>query len=217
MYLIGLTGSIGMGKTLTASLFEAAGVPRYDADAAIHVLYAPGGDAVAPIAELFPDAIVDGAVDRGILGQLVLKDADKLKQLEALVHPLAGASQMAFLSRHAEAGAPMALLDIPLLYETGGDGFVDCVVVVSAPYEVQRARVLARPGMSEEKFLDILGKQVPDAEKRRRADFIVDSSVSVEDARRQIHDILAALEGREGTALDARRQRYEQREAERGA
>ena len=217
MYLIGLTGSIGMGKTLTASLFEAAGVPRYDADAAIHALYAPGGDAVAPIAELFPDAIVDGAVDRGILGQLVLKDADKLKQLEALVHPLAGASQMAVLSRHAEAGAPMALLDIPLLYETGGDGFVDCVVVVSAPYEVQRARVLARPGMSEEKFLDILGKQVPDAEKRRRADFIVDSSVSVEDARRQIHDILAALEGREGTALDARRQRYEQREAERGA
>ena len=216
MYLIGLTGSIGMGKTLTASLFEAAGVPRYDADAAIHALYASGGDAVAPIAELFPDAIVDGAVDRGILGQLVLKDADKLKQLEALVHPLAGASQMAFLSRHAEAGAPMALLDIPLLYETGGDGFVDCVVVVSAPYEVQRARVLARPGMSEEKFLDILGKQVPDAEKRRRADFIVDSSVSVEDARRQIHDILAALEGREGTALDARRQRYEQREAERG-
>ncbi|MGB0342663.1 MAG: dephospho-CoA kinase [Parvibaculales bacterium] len=213
MYLIGLTGSIGMGKTLTASLFEAAGVPRYDADAAIHALYAPGGDAVAPVAELFPDAIVDGAVDRGILGQLVLKDADKLKQLEALVHPLAGASQMAFLAKHAEAGAPMALLDIPLLYETGGDGFVDCVVVVSAPYEVQRARVLERPGMSEEKFLDILAKQVPDDEKRRRADFIVDSSVSVEDARRQIHDILATLEGREGTALEARRQRYEQRSA----
>ncbi len=211
MFLIGLTGSIGMGKTLTASLFEDEGVPRYDADAAVHALYEKNGAAVEPIGALCPEAIVDGAVDRAILGQVVLKDAEKLKQLEAIVHPLAGASQMQFLEAEIQRNTAFVLLDIPLLFETGGDGFVDCTVVVSAPAEIQKARVLARPGMSEERLNDILAKQVPDAEKRQRADFIVDSSISVEDARRQVRDIMKQLQGREGRAYEARKARYEAR------
>ncbi|MGC6534726.1 MAG: dephospho-CoA kinase [Parvibaculales bacterium] len=209
MYLIGLTGSIGMGKSLTASLFAEEGVPVYDADAAVHALYAKGGAAVAPIGALVPQAVVDGAVDRAILGQHVLKDADKLKQLEAIVYPLAGASQSSFLQDAMAKGAAQAVLDIPLLFETGGDGFVDCTVVVSAPYELQKQRVLARPGMSEERLADILAKQMPDADKRQQADFIVDSSVSVEDAHRQVRAILQAVRGREGTALAARLERAE--------
>lgn len=210
MYLLGLTGSIGMGKTLTASLFEEEGVPRYDADAAVHKLYEKGGAAVAPIGELVPAAIVDGAVDRAVLGQAVLNDAALLKQLEAVVHPLAGAAQIAFLTHHEAAGAACVLLDIPLLFETGGDGFVDSVIVVSAPFEVQRERVLARPGMSEEKFLAIVDKQLPDAEKRARAEFIVDSSISKADALRQVRDILTAVKGRTGTAFAARLARAQQ-------
>ena len=182
MFLIGLTGSIGMGKTQTAALFEAEGVPRYDADAAVHALYEKGGAAVAPIGALVPEAIVDGAVDRGIPGQAVLKDADKLKQLEQIVHPLAGKSQMAFFAEQEQAKAEMVLLDIPLLFETGGDGFVDTVVVVSAPAELQRQR----------------------ADKRARAEFVVDTSISVEDAHRQVRDILTELKGREAKALAAR-------------
>ena len=212
MYLIGLTGSIGMGKTQTAALFEEQGVPRYDADAAVHALYEKGGAAVAPVGALVPEAIVDGAVDRTILGQAVLKDAAKLKALEAAVHPLAGAGQMQFLAACAAAGAPAVLLDIPLLFETGGDAFVDCTVVVSAPFALQKERVLARPGMSEERFNDILAKQVPDEEKRARADFIVDSSISVADAHRQVRAILQEIEGRSGTAYAARRARYEARQ-----
>ena len=144
MYLIGLTGSIGMGKSATARLFQQANVPVYDADAAVHALYEKGGAAVAPIGALVPEAIIDGAVDRAILGQHVLKDAEKLKALEAIVHPLAGQSQFAFLSAAQAEGAPVVVLDIPLLFETGGEAFVDCVVVVSAPFELQRQRVLAR-------------------------------------------------------------------------
>ena len=209
MYLIGLTGSIGMGKSATAAMFAAEGVPVYDADAAVHALYEKGGAAVAPIGELVPEAVVDGAVDRGILGQHVLKDADKLKQLEAIVHPLAGKSQMQFLDAAMAAHAPCAVLDIPLLFETGGDGFVDCTVIVSAPFEVQRDRVLARPGMSEERFNDILAKQVPDADKRAKADFIVDSSISLEDAHHQVRAILKSIKGRTGHALAARRARMQ--------
>jgi dephospho-CoA kinase len=211
MFLIGLTGSIGMGKTLTASLFEDEGVPRYDADAAVHALYEKNGAAVEPIGTLCPEAIVDGAVNRAILGQVVLKDAEKLKQLEAIVHPLAGASQMQFLEAEVQKQTPFVLLDIPLLFETGGEGFVDCTVVVSAPAEVQKARVLARPGMTEERFYDILAKQVPDAEKRQRADFIVDSSISPEDARRQVRDIMQQVQGRAGQAYEARKARYQAR------
>ena len=211
MFLIGLTGSIGMGKTLTASLFEDEGVPRYDADAAVHALYEKNGAAVEPIGALCPEAIVDGSVDRAILGQVVLKDAEKLKQLEAIVHPLAGASQMHFLESEVQKQTPFVLLDIPLLFETGGEGFVDGTVVVSAPADIQKARVLARPGMSEERFNDILAKQAPDAEKRQRADFIVDSSISVEDARRQVRDIMSQLQGRTGQAYEARKARYQAR------
>ena len=207
MYLIGLTGSIGMGKSLTASLFQKQGVPVYDADAAVHALYEKDGAAVAPIGALVPEAVVDGTVDRAILGAHVLKDAEKLKALEAIVHPLAGQAQMAFLLDNEAAGTKAAVLDIPLLLEGGGEKFVDSVVVVSAPYELQRQRVLARPGMSEERFADILAKQVPDAEKRKRAEFIVDSSISVEDAEAQVRAILDAIEGRVGAAYAARKAR----------
>ena len=204
MYLIGLTGSIGMGKTQTAALFEEEGVPRYDADAAVHGLYEVGGAAVGPIGELFPEAVRDGAVDRAALGRIVLKDGAKLAALEKMVHPLAGATQVDFLNAQMAAGATHVLLDIPLLFETGGHEFVDCVVVVSAPPDIQRARVLERPGMTEEKFADILAKQVPDSDKRAAADFIVDSSVSVADAHRQVKEILAAVRDRKGTVLQAR-------------
>jgi dephospho-CoA kinase len=209
MYLIGLTGSIGMGKSATGQLFIEAGVPVYDADAAVHALYEKGGAAVAPIGALVPEAIVDGAVDRAILGQYVLKDGDKLKHLEAIVHPLAGQSQFDFLTKAMADNAPLVVLDIPLLFETGGDGFVDSVVVVSAPFAMQKKRVLARDGMSEARFLDILAKQTPDEEKRQRADFIVDSSISIADARTQVHAILAALEGKSGAAYEARLARFE--------
>ena len=204
MYLIGLTGSIGMGKTQTAALFEEEGVPRYDADAAVHGLYEVGGAAVGPIGEMFPEAVRDGAVDRAALGRIVLKDGPKLAALEKMVHPLAGAKQVDFLNAQMAAGATHVLLDIPLLFETVGQEFVDCVVVVSAPPDIQRARVLARPGMTEEKFADILVKQVPDSDKRAAADFVIDSSVSVADAHRQVKEILAAVRDCKGTVLQAR-------------
>lgn len=212
MYLIGLTGSIGMGKTQTAALFEEEGVPRYDADAAVHGLYEVGGAAVGPIGEMFPEAVRDGAVDRAALGRIVLKDGAKLAALEKMVHPLAGATQVDFLNAQMAAGATHVLLDIPLLFETGGHEFVDCVVVVSAPPDIQRARVLERPGMTEEKFTDILAKQVPDSDKRAAADFIVDSSVSVADAHRQVKEILAAVRDRKGTVLQARLDRAQVRD-----
>ena len=212
MYLIGLTGSIGMGKTQTAALFEEEGVPRYDADAAVHGLYEVGGAAVGPIGEMFPEAVRDGVVDRAALGRIVLKDGAKLAALEKMVHPLAGATQVDFLNAQMAAGATHVLLDIPLLFETGGHEFVDCVVVVSAPPDIQRARVLERPGMTEEKFADILAQQVPDSDKRAAADFIVDSSVSVADAHRQVKEILAAVRDRKGTVLQARLDRAQVRD-----
>ena len=210
MYLMGLTGSIGMGKTLTAGLFEQEGVPRYDADAAVHALYAQGGAAVAPIAQLVPEAIIDGAVDRTILGRAVLDDAAQLKKLEAIVHRLVGAAQIDFLTAQKQANARQVLLDIPLLFETGGDAFVDCTIVVSAPFAVQQQRVLARPDMTAKKFASIVAKQLPDAEKRARADFVVDSSVSVAHAHAQVRAILKAVAGREGVAYAARLTRAKQ-------
>ena len=212
MYLIGLTGSIGMGKTQTAALFEEEGVPRYDADAAVHGLYEVGGAAVGPIGEMFPEAVRDGAVDRAALGRVVLKDGAKLAALEKMVHPLANATQVDFLNAQMAAGATHVLLDIPLLFETGGHEFVDCVVVVSAPPDIQRARVLERSGMTEEKFADILAKQMPDSDKRAAADFIVDSSVSVADAHRQVKEILAAVRDLKGTVLQARLDRAQVRD-----
>lgn len=204
MLLIGLTGSIGMGKSQTARLFEELGVPVYDADATVHALYAKGGDAVEPVGELFPDVIVDGAIDRARLSAHVINDAAALKKLEAVVHPLAGRAQFDFLRQHLARGTAMVALDIPLLLETGAQDRVDAVVLVSAPFAIQKQRVLARPNMSEEKFNAIIAKQMPDAEKRAHADFIVDSSISVDDARRQVRDILTALAGRQGTAVERR-------------
>ncbi|MBO6634651.1 dephospho-CoA kinase [Parvibaculum sp.] len=204
MLLIGLTGSIGMGKSETAKMFRALGVPVYDADAAVHKLYDKGGKAVEPIREAFPSAVVDDAVDRKALSRAVLGLPDEMKKLEAIVHPLVGEAQIAFLKENMAAGHEMAVLDIPLLYETGGETRVDVVVVVSAPYDIQKTRVLARPDMDEAKFAAIHAKQTPDAEKRRRADFIVESDKGLDHAREQVSAIVDALKGREGKVLKER-------------
>ncbi|ABS62873.1 dephospho-CoA kinase [Parvibaculum lavamentivorans DS-1] len=204
MLLIGLTGSIGMGKSETAKMFRELGVPVYDADAAVHKLYEKGGKAVEPLRAAFPSAIVDGAVDRKLLSRAVLGLPDEMKKLEAIVHPLVGEAQMEFLRENMAAGKAMAVLDIPLLYETGGETRVDVVVVVSAPYDIQKTRVLARPDMDEAKFAAIHAKQVPDAEKRKRADFIVESDKGLDHARAQVAAIVDALKNREGKVLAAR-------------
>jgi dephospho-CoA kinase len=193
MIVLGLTGSIGMGKSTTAQMFREAGVPVWDADAAVHQLYAEGGAAVAPIGQSFPGAVRNGVVDRAALSELLKTDAAAWKRLEAIVHPLTRASQQAFLRKHLDAGAKTVVLDIPLLMETGQDNFMDAVVVVSAPAEVQRARVLARPGMTAQRFEAILGKQTPDAEKRRRADFVINTALGLDEARRQVRAVLAAI------------------------
>lgn len=193
MKLIGLTGSIGMGKSATAQMFRDEGVRVYDADAAVHAIYDVGGAAVGPVGALFPEAIVDGAVDRTLLSKAVLNDAEALKKLEGVVHPLVAGEQQRFLAEARAAGADLVILDIPLLYEKGGDKRVDAVVVVSAPEDVQRERVLARPGMSEEKFETILAKQTPDAEKRAQADHVIDTGQGFDHARAQVRSVLDAL------------------------
>jgi len=205
MLLVGLTGSIGMGKSKSAELFEAEGLPVYDADASVHALYAKGGAAVAPLSAHFPEAIKDGAVDRTILGKLVLNDSEMLQKLESIVHPLAGQVQKSFLETQEAAGKKAVILDIPLLFEKKAEGLVDVVVVVSTTPEVQKQRVLERPGMTEEKFHSILSKQMPDAEKREKADFVVDSTISVADAHRQIRDIINKLDGIPARALAVRK------------
>jgi len=204
MLLIGLTGSIGMGKSETARMFERLGVPVYDADAAVHLLYAKGGAAVAPISRLWPDTIANGAVDRAALSRHVLGQPEEMQKLEAIVHPLVGAAQLEFLRSMKAQGHEMVLLDVPLLYETGGESRVDIVVVVSAPYDLQKTRVLARPGMDMAKFAAIHAKQVPDEEKRRRADFVVDTSQSLEHAFEQVESIVQTLKGRDGKVLAER-------------
>ncbi|HEY4344034.1 MAG TPA: dephospho-CoA kinase [Parvibaculum sp.] len=204
MLLIGLTGSIGMGKSETAKMFVKLGVPVYDADAAVHALYAKGGAAVAPLGEAFPIAVVDGAVDRQALSRAVLGLPDEMKKLEAIVHPLVGNSQLDFLRKAQAEGHGAVVLDIPLLYETGGEKRVDVVVVVSAPYHIQEARVLARPGMDTAKFAAIHAKQVPDEEKRRRADFIIDTDKGLEHAFDAVKTIVEILKGREGKVIKQR-------------
>lgn len=204
MLLVGLTGSIGMGKSETAKMFARLGIPVYDADAAVHAIYEKGGAAVEPLRAEFPDAIVDDAVDRVKLSKLVLDDKAALKKLEGIVHPLVGATQMQFLKDASAANAAMAVLDIPLLYETGGETRVDAVVVVSAPADVQRARVLDRPGMTEEKFEQILAKQVPDAEKRAKADFVVETDKGLEHAFEQVTRITEELKSWEPKVLKER-------------
>jgi dephospho-CoA kinase len=191
MIILGLTGSVGMGKSTTARLFAEEGVPVHDSDAAVHQLYE--GEAVPLIEAAFPGTTAGGKVDRTKLGTRVLGDAGALALLEAIVHPLVRASADRFVAEARARGAPVIVLDIPLLYETAGEDRVDAVIVVSAPPEVQRERVLARPGMTPEKFAAILAKQMPDAEKRARADFVVDSSRGIEPARAQVQDILRAV------------------------
>ncbi|MGB5949571.1 MAG: dephospho-CoA kinase [Parvibaculum sp.] len=204
MLLIGLTGSIGMGKSETAKMFARLGVPVYDADAAVHALYAKGGAAVEPLRAAFPSAVIDGAVDRTELSRCVLGLPEEMKKLEAIVHPLVGRAQMDFLRKAAAEGHHAVVLDIPLLYETGGETRVDVVVVVSAPYDIQKERVLARPGMDMAKFAAIHAKQVPDAEKRRRADFVIETDKGLDHAFEEVTKVVEALKGREGKVLKAR-------------
>ncbi|TPJ61591.1 dephospho-CoA kinase [Mesorhizobium sp. B2-7-1] len=193
MIVLGLTGSIGMGKSATAKMFAEAGVPVHDSDETVHRLYS--GKAAPLVEAAFPGTTQAGVVDRVRLAGKVLGDPAALKQLEAIVHPLVRADADAFLAKHRAAGAPLAVLDIPLLFETGGRGRVDKVVVVTASPEIQRVRVLARPGMSEEKFASILAKQVPDAEKRRQADFIIDTGHGFEAARKAVEAVIVELTG----------------------
>lgn len=193
MIILGLTGSIGMGKSATSEMFRAEGVPVYDADAAVHALYAKGGAAVAPLSEAFPSAVIDGAVDRTVLSSLVIGKPDEIKKLEMIVHPLVGMQQRNFLEENRAKGTPVVVLDIPLLFEGQGHRMVDAIAVVSAPAEMQRERVLARPGMTEEKFAEIVKKQTPDAEKRARADFVIDTSRGFDYAREQVRQVLGAL------------------------
>lgn len=188
MFILGLTGSIGMGKSATARMFAEEGVPVQDADAVVHALYE--GEATPLIEAAFPGTTAKGVVDRVKLGAQVIGNAEAIKRLERIVHPLVAQKREQFLAEAERAGADVAVLDIPLLYETRGETRCDAVVVVSAPSEVQRERVLTRPGMTEERLLAILAKQMPDADKRRRADFIVDTSRGFDVARQQVREIL---------------------------
>ncbi|MEH3118373.1 MAG: dephospho-CoA kinase [Methylorubrum populi] len=190
--VLGLTGSIGMGKSATAAMFAALGVPVHDSDAAVHALYGPGGAAAQAIGAAFPGSLTpEGGVDRPALRAAVLGEADKLARLEAIVHPLVQAESRAFLARNADAA--LVVLDIPLLFETGADARCDAVLVITAPPEVQRARVLARPGMTEAAFEAIRAKQMPDAEKRARADFLIDTSRGFAHAEAEVARIVKRL------------------------
>lgn len=188
MIVLGLTGSIGMGKSTTAKLFMEAGVPVYDADATVHKIYE--GEAVPLVEQAFPGTTADGKVDRQKLSARVVHDAAAMKQLESIVHPLLRSHHQKFLDDAERAGAPVAVVDVPLLYETGGEKRVDAVVVVTTSPEVQRARILARENMDEAKLDAILARQLPDAEKRKRADFVVDTSHGLDPVRDRIRDIL---------------------------
>jgi dephospho-CoA kinase len=189
MIILGLTGSIGMGKSTTAKLFAEAGVPVYDADATVHRLYE--GEAVAAIEAAFPGTTADGKVDRNRLSAQVVHDPDAIRRLEGIVHPMLGASRQKFLHDAERSGAPVVVVDVPLLYETGGEKRVDAVVVVTTTPEIQRERVLARDNMSGERLDAILARQLPDAEKRKRADFLVDTSDGFDPVRARIRDILS--------------------------
>ena len=197
MFILGLTGSIGMGKSTTAGFFREAGVPVHDSDAVVHQLYE--GEAVGPVEAAFPGITTDGKIDRAKLSDRLVGNPDAIKRLEAIVHPLVRAVSERFVHEQAARGSRVIVLDIPLLFETGGEKHVDAVVVVSAPAEVQRARVLSREGMTAARLDALLARQMSDAEKRARAHFVVDSSRSFDSARAQVHGILravAALPGR---------------------
>ncbi|GGB38689.1 dephospho-CoA kinase [Sphingomonas metalli] len=188
---LGLTGSIGMGKSTVAAMFAADGVPVFDADAEVHRLQGPGGALVPAIETAFPGTTGPGGVDRAALGRAVLADDDAMTRLERIVHPAVFAARAAFLAAHRHA--PLVLLDIPLLFETGGEGGVDRIAVVSAAPAVQRARVLARPGMTEAKFAAILARQLPDAEKRARADHVIATDVPLADTRAAVRAVIACM------------------------
>ncbi len=196
MIVAALTGSIAMGKSETARMFAARGIPVFDSDAAVHALYGAGGAAVESIRALVPDAVSAGAVDRARLSAAVMHDKALLRTIEQVVHPLVRRMQDDFLKQAEARGSMLAILDIPLLFETGRDREVDSIIVVSAPADVQRSRALQRPGMTPEKLEFILSKQVPDSEKRRRADYVIDTSKSLQDAARQVEAIISELEQR---------------------
>lgn len=188
--VLGLTGSIGMGKSTTSGFFREAGVPVWDADAAVHALYAPGGAAVAPIAALHPPAVRDGAIDRSALRDWIAADPHALARIERIVHPLVAQSQARFLDENADA--PLVVLDVPLLFEAGGADLCDATLVVSAPPDLQRARVLSRPGMTEAHFNTILSKQIPDDQKRARATHVIET-LTLDQTRAAVQDLIARL------------------------
>ena len=194
MIVIGLTGSIGMGKTTTAKLFADEGVPVCDSDAVVHDLYR--SEAVSPIAVAFPQAVQEGRVNRDILSHILRENPAQFSVLESIVHPLVRSKQDAFVAEHKQNGEAVALLDIPLLFETKAESRVDVVVVASCSPKIQRERVLSRPGMTEEKFAMILSRQMPDVDKRRKADFIIDTGRGIEDAKMQVRSVLRALSQR---------------------
>ena len=193
MILLGLTGSIGMGKSTTTAMFAEHGALVWNADDAVHALYSVGGAAVEPIGEAFPGVVVDGAVDRTRLAEALGRDDQAFKRLEAIVHPLVASGRLADLETARTAGVKLAVLDIPLLFETGGDRAVDAVVVVTADAETQRRRVLSRPGMTIERFEAILARQMPDHEKRRRADFVIDTGRGLDAARPRVAEIVGMV------------------------
>jgi dephospho-CoA kinase len=193
MIKLGLTGSIGMGKSTTAQMFAAQGIPCHDADAMVHHLYA--GRAAPLIEEAFPGTVVDGKVDRSLLSPMVLGNPEAMKRLEGIVHPLVREEESAFLCKARNAGSRAVVLDIPLLFETGGERRVDAAIVVTANADIQRQRVLARPGMTEDRFNAILSKQMPDAEKRRRSHFMIDTGLGLASARRSVAAIFRAVAG----------------------
>jgi dephospho-CoA kinase len=194
-FILGLTGSIGMGKSAVAAMFEGLGVPVFDADAAVHLLQGPCGALLPVIEAAFPGTTSAAGVDRPKLGEAVFGNPEALKRLEMIVHPAVGAMRQQFLADHA--AAPLIVFDIPLLFEKGASQQVNAVVVVSAPPEAQRQRVLARPGMTAEKFERILALQVPDAEKRARADYVIDTGVSLAETRHAVQRLVQRLTGRE--------------------
>lgn len=195
MIIVGLTGSIGMGKTTTSQMFAEAGAAVFDADACVHDLYAKGGAAVPIIRAVFPDAIVDGAIDRSRLSQHLQKDPLHIQVLESFIHPLVGEARAQALKEAKADGKNIMVFDVPLLFETGGDKHVNKIVVVSASSDVQRERVMSRPGMSEEKFQMILSRQTPDIEKRKRADYIIETDKGLDFARLQVQNIMKELGG----------------------
>ncbi len=193
MIVVGLTGSIGMGKSTVAKMFAEEGAPAFDSDAAVHELYAAGGAAVAPVEAMFPGVAFDGAIDRAALSARVVGDAEALQRLESIVHPLVRQAQANFLAAQRAAGTRVVVLDIPLLFESDAAQGVDKIVVVTAPPETQRARVMERPGMTEEKFQGLLARQTSDAEKRARADFVIDTGGAFDATRAQVRAVLDAL------------------------